>query len=43
MIHKNANLVNSISDLRKALLVESFWIDSREYMPSDEKYGVKYG
>lgn len=34
---KNANLVNSISDLRKALLVESFWIDSREYMPSDEK------
>jgi hypothetical protein len=34
---KNARLVNSIADLRKALLVESFWIDSRELIPADEK------
>lgn len=34
---KNAKLVNSIADLRKALLVESFWIDARELIPADGK------
>ncbi|MQL52293.1 S8 family serine peptidase [Desulfofundulus thermobenzoicus] len=34
---KNADLVNSIADLRKALLVESFWQDNRDLMPAGEK------
>lgn len=33
---KNADLVNSISDIRKALLVESFWQDPLVPIPSDE-------
>ncbi|NOK63926.1 MAG: S8 family peptidase [Chloroflexi bacterium AL-W] len=32
---KNANLINSIADLYKALLVESFWQDAKELIPSD--------
>ena len=34
---KNADLINSIADLRKALMVESFWQDSRQFVPSTEK------
>lgn len=34
---KNADLMNSIADLRKALLIESFWQDNRELIPSGEK------
>jgi len=33
---KNANLINSISDIRKALLVESFWIDQKELAPEED-------
>ncbi len=33
---KNSTLVNSISEIRKALLVESFWVNTEEKMPSDE-------
>jgi hypothetical protein len=33
---KNANLVNSIADIRKALLVHSFWQDRIELIPSEE-------
>lgn len=33
---KNADLVNGIADLRKALLIESFWQDDRALIPSDE-------
>lgn len=34
---QNADLVKSIADLRKALLIESFWQDDRELIPSGEK------
>lgn len=34
---KNAPLVNSIADLRKALLVESFWQDDLRLIPSSHK------
>ncbi|MCL5058806.1 MAG: S8 family peptidase [Actinobacteria bacterium] len=34
---KNADLVNSIADLRKALLVDSFWQDERDLIPSGNK------
>lgn len=33
---KNASLINSIADIRKAL-VESFWQDAKELIPSKEK------
>ncbi|HEY3374648.1 MAG TPA: S8 family peptidase [Candidatus Aquicultor sp.] len=33
---RNADLVNSIEDLRKALLVESFWQDDNDLMPGEE-------
>lgn len=32
----HANLINSIADLRKALLIESFWQDTKALMPADE-------
>lgn len=34
---KNARFINSIADLRKALLIESFWTDAKELIPEDEK------
>lgn len=34
---KYAYLIQSIADLRKALLIESFWQDDRSLIPSDEK------
>jgi hypothetical protein len=34
---KNYDLINSIADLRKALLVESFWLDNNQLIPSTEK------
>ena len=34
---KNETLINSIADIRKALLVESFWQDKKELIPSDEQ------
>ena len=34
---KNANLLNSIADLRKALLIESFWQDDKKLIPSKNK------
>ncbi|MFA5159746.1 MAG: S8 family peptidase [Candidatus Omnitrophota bacterium] len=34
---KNEPLVNSIADIRKALLVKSFWRDREDLIPSDEK------
>lgn len=33
---KNADLINGIADLRKALLIESFWQDDRTLIPTDE-------
>lgn len=33
---KNADLINGIDDLRKALLVESFWQDDRTLIPTNE-------
>ena len=33
---KNADLVNSIADIRKALLVDSFWQDNTDLIPMDE-------
>ncbi len=33
---KNADLVNSIADIRKALLVDSFWQDSSDLIPGDQ-------
>lgn len=33
----NADLVNSIADLRKALLVESFWQDERQLIPGQRR------
>jgi hypothetical protein len=33
---KNADLINGIADLRKALLIESFWQDDQNLIPSDE-------
>lgn len=33
---KNADLINGIADLRKALLVESFWQDDRNLIPNEE-------
>jgi hypothetical protein len=35
-IPKNADLINGIADLRKALLIESFWQDDRTLIPSEE-------
>lgn len=32
----NADLVNSINDIRKALLIESFWLDARDLIPKDD-------
>lgn len=32
---KNANLINSIEELRKALLIESFWLDDKNLIPED--------
>jgi len=34
---KNATLINSIADIREAILVESFWQDKIELIPSSEK------
>ena len=34
---KNETLINSIADIRKALLIESFWQDKKELIPSVEK------
>jgi len=34
---KNATLINSIADIREAVLVESFWQDTKELIPSEEK------
>jgi len=34
---KNETLINSIADIRKALLVDSFWQDKKELLPSQEK------
>jgi len=34
---KNAELVNSIADIRKALKIKSFWQDSDQLIPGDEK------
>ncbi len=34
---KNAKLIEGIEDLRKALLVESFWVDDSKFMPEDNK------
>ena len=34
---KNAKLINSIADIREAILVESFWQDKKELIPSEEK------
>lgn len=34
---KNATLVNSIADIRKALLIKSFWRDKEELIPANEK------
>jgi hypothetical protein len=33
---QNANLLESISDIRKALEVESFWQDTKDMIPADE-------
>ena len=33
---KNADLINSIADLRKAILIESFWQDDRSLIPEEE-------
>lgn len=33
----HAKLIEGIEDLRKALLVESFWVDDRTLMPKEEK------
>ena len=33
---RNADLVNSIADIRKALLVDSFWQDPKNLIPTDE-------
>jgi hypothetical protein len=33
---KNADLINGIADLRKALLIESFWQDDRNLIPDEE-------
>ena len=38
---KNAELINSISDIRKALLVESFWSDQKELVPEDKPEWVE--
>lgn len=32
---KNASLINSIEELRKALLVESFWLDDKALIPKE--------
>lgn len=37
---KNAKLVNSVSDIRRAIL-ESFWVDSGELLPGDEPAWVE--
>lgn len=34
---KNSDLINSIGDLKKALLVESFWQDNSQLIPSTER------
>lgn len=34
---KNATLVESITDIQKAILVESFWMDSKDLIPSENK------
>src|SRR3989338_5768600 len=34
---KNATLINSITDIREAVLVESFWQDVKELIPLEEK------
>jgi hypothetical protein len=34
---KNYDLVNSIADLRKALLIDSFWQDERDLIPTEKK------
>ncbi|MCA9398519.1 MAG: S8 family peptidase [Candidatus Omnitrophica bacterium] len=34
---KNETLINSIADIRKALLVESFWQDKKDLIPTEEK------
>ncbi|MBU0626049.1 S8 family peptidase [Patescibacteria group bacterium] len=33
---KNYNLINSIANIRKALLIDSFWSDLKELIPADE-------
>jgi hypothetical protein len=33
---KNANLVNSVADIRKALMVDSFWTDLPSLQPGDD-------
>lgn len=34
----NANLIDSINDLRRALLVESFWQDDKKLIPTDQEW-----
>lgn len=38
---KNSKLVDSIADIRKALLVDSFWIDIDELVPADNPEWVE--
>lgn len=33
---KNANLLESINELRKALLIESFWVDDKNLIPEEK-------
>lgn len=33
---KNANLIDSINEIRKALLIESFWLDDKKLIPVEE-------
>lgn len=34
---KNETLISSIADIRKALLIESFWQDKKDLIPSEDK------
>lgn len=34
---KNTKLIEGIDDLRKALLIESFWVDDKNLIPKDDK------
>ena len=38
---KNKNLLNGIAELRKALLIESFWLDDYRLIPKDEPEWVE--